>query len=102
LLHTRDHSYVALLVAILALVISIGGNIGLVFFASDASEQGNQAHKGVCALRDDLQQRVTSGEEILRTHPHGVIGISPAVIRSQLENQRRTIRALTRAMRCDL
>jgi hypothetical protein len=48
----------------------------------------------LCALRADLQTRVTSGESFLKTHPKGFAGISRPVIESSLSGQRHTIRAL--------
>lgn len=56
------------------------------------NQQGNT--RALCALRDDLNRRVDSGLAFLRTHPHGIPGISAGSIRQSLNGQERTIIAL--------
>lgn len=48
----------------------------------------------LCALRNDLQVRVTSSREFLAEHPNGIPGISGKAIRDGIANQERTITAL--------
>jgi hypothetical protein len=48
----------------------------------------------LCAFRADLQQRVTSGEAFLKTHPQGILGIPAPTIRASLNNQEATLRTL--------
>lgn len=49
----------------------------------------------LCALRHDLEIRVSSGEAFLKDHPHGIPGISAKQIKDGLRNQKRTIEALS-------
>ena len=49
----------------------------------------------LCTFRHDLEERVQGSREFLRTHPHGFLGISPAAIRLGINNQQRTIDALS-------
>lgn len=54
----------------------------------------------LCALRHDLERRVGDGERFLAEHPHGIPGIPAETLRTSVEGQVRTIRAL-RVVRCD-
>ena len=49
----------------------------------------------LCALRSDLERRVTSSRAFLAEHPRGIPGISAKVIRDGVRNQESTIRALS-------
>jgi hypothetical protein len=44
----------------------------------------------LCALRHDLDMRIASSEDLLVKYPHGFAGIPAAVIRSSVENSKRT------------
>jgi hypothetical protein len=55
---------------------------------------GLEAHKAICALRQDLVQRVTSSKQFLREHPAGIPGVPLAVIESGIRNQEATVKAL--------
>jgi hypothetical protein len=64
------------------------------------------AREGVCALRRDLiaraqadKHRVKESELFLRKHPHGIDGISAALIRSGIASQRQALRNEQRAVR---
>lgn len=69
--------------------------IVLVGVATVSYIQVHGAQTSLCALRDDLEQRVRSGEEFLATHPNGWQGISSAQIKITLDSQRRTVKALS-------
>lgn len=58
-----------------------------------SSARGNQ--DALCALRHDLQDRVAVSERFLAEHPEGALGLSAKTIRTSLDGQRRTIRALS-------
>lgn len=49
------------------------------------------SNSALCALRGDLESRVTASEQFLINHPEGFAGISPASIRTSIDGQRRTI-----------
>src|SRR6266576_2955938 len=51
--------------------------------------------KSLCALRSDLQRRVRSGERFLIAHPQGLPGVPAATIQQGLDNERRTVQALS-------
>lgn len=64
------------------------------------AREGAQAKSGVCALERDLERRVRGEIVFLRDHPNGLPGIATAAqIRTNIANQRRTIKAL-RDARC--
>lgn len=52
-------------------------------------------NQALCTLRADLQQRVDSSLKFLRHHPEGFAGIPPSTIKEGIENQQRTIKALS-------
>lgn len=76
---------------ILAIVVALGGNISLLW---RTNRQATSSTVALCALRHDLEDRVKSGEQFLKSHPLGVAGIPAATIRTGIDGQRRTIKAL--------
>lgn len=55
----------------------------------------SQSNDALCALRGDLQRRVVTSREFLVEHPDGIPGISAKTIRDGIDNQKRTIVALS-------
>lgn len=53
----------------------------------------------LCVLRSDLEQRVADSAQFLLDHPNGFGGISAATIQQGIDNQQRTIDALS-DLRC--
>lgn len=49
----------------------------------------------LCTLRGDLETRVKASEKYLRETPNAIKGISPAQIKEGIDNQKRTIEALS-------
>lgn len=49
----------------------------------------------LCTLRTDLVKRVASSQNFLKEHPDGIPGISPKVIIDGIDNQQRSIEALS-------
>lgn len=49
----------------------------------------------LCALRADLQRRVTSSRAFLAAHPNGLAEIPATTIRDGVANEQRTIAALS-------
>jgi hypothetical protein len=78
------------------LAVAIGGLVRTARLA----EQGNEAHRAICTLRDDLQRRVNDTRGFLATHPNGFAGVDRPTILNSLANQERTIDAL-RTIHCD-
>jgi exoribonuclease II len=56
----------------------------------------NQLHdtQALCAFRDDIQTRVTSGLNFLISHPKGIAGISAQTLRVGIVNEQHTLAAL--------
>lgn len=54
----------------------------------------DKSYDALCTLRMDLERRVTTGEKFLEEHPRGVSGIPKKTIKEDIENQKRTIKAL--------
>lgn len=59
------------------------------------SRDTQQTRFALCALRTDLEVRVTSGQVFLAEHPHGIPGVPVQSIRDGIANQQRTIAALS-------
>jgi hypothetical protein len=59
----------------------------------------NRVTGSLCALRHDLEERVSNGEAFLREHPRGIPGIPAATLKQSIGGQVRTIRALS-DLRC--
>lgn len=67
----------------------------LVLVAVFAFFANRQSTEALCALRGDLERRVSTSEEFLREHPNGIAGISARDIQDGIDNQQRTITALS-------
>lgn len=51
--------------------------------------------QALCSLRADVEKRVASGNEFLKTHPGGIPGIPAPALRLTISNSQRTITALS-------
>jgi hypothetical protein len=49
----------------------------------------------LCTFRNDLATRITSSENFLKTHPDGFAGVPAPVIQNSIDNQQRTLDALS-------
>jgi len=78
----------ALAVSILALAISLFGNITLYQVAHNNNET-------LCALRNDLQIRHDAAVQFLDDHPKGIPGISADALRVSIRNQDATLDSLS-------
>lgn len=56
----------------------------------------HQTTASLCALRADVERRISAGEQFLAEHPHGTAGIPAASISVNIAGQRRTVKALSR------
>ena len=57
--------------------------------------QGAQAHRGLCAYKADLENRLRQSRQFLKTHPNGLPGlISPSALRVSIINQTSILNAL--------
>jgi hypothetical protein len=71
--------------------IAIGGTWALLKRTDRSATQNRTA---LCALRHDLEGRVTDSQRFLSTHPNGIPGIPAEQITTSIRNSERTIRAL--------
>lgn len=78
-----------LTVATVVLFLIVGG-IALWVWSS-----ARENHDALCALRGDLERRVTTSKKFLEDNPAGIPGVDPAVIQAGIDNQRATVRALS-------
>lgn len=69
--------------------------LGAGYLLAQKTSDNTTTKVALCALRDDVQQRVTSSETFLTAHPNGIAGISRADIVDGIRNQKRTIQALS-------
>jgi hypothetical protein len=63
------------------------------------ADENTRASVALCALRVDLQRRVAAAKNFLAEHPNGIPGIPARTFRDGIDNQQRTISALT-VLRC--
>jgi len=82
--------------ALIGFIVSLVLIFGTVAYVARESARTTHA---LCALRHDLEIRVSSGESFLKDHPNGIPGIPAKQIRDGIENQKRTIKALS-ALSC--
>lgn len=64
------------------------------------AKEGQQAHDSICALKDNLRQRVRGATKFLHDNPNGIPGIPPATIRASNARDRNTLVSL-REVSCD-
>ena len=81
----------ALLFLVVATVVLYLGLAGLTYWAWQGQESNRDA---LCALRGDLEKRVSNSQKFLSENPEGIPGISATTIRDGIANQQRTIAAL--------
>jgi hypothetical protein len=93
---TRSNALTALICTLVTVLI-----VGVVFDTArilDLTDHvsRNQQHdtQALCAFRDDLQTRVTSGLNFLVDHPKGIAGISAQTLRVGIVNEQHTLAAL--------
>jgi hypothetical protein len=63
------------------------------------ADEGAQTHQAVCEFRGDLHRRINASEAFLKTHPKGAFGVTAKVIKAQITQQTKTIKALSE-LRC--
>lgn len=73
---------------VVVVTISVGGYLTL-----RGSQQRNT--RALCALRADIERRVQISKDFLIAHPHGIPGFPAATIKASLDNQERSIDALS-------
>lgn len=78
----------AIVVSIVALSISLFGNLMLYQVANNNRET-------LCTLRGDLQTRRESGVKFLAEHPNGIPGISREDLERSLRSQAATLNSLS-------
>lgn len=79
-----------LLIATLVLYVA---SIGFVLFY--VLPRTNESQTALCALRSDLQTRIVGSEAFLEDHPNGAFGSTAEEIQVSIDNQRRTVTALS-------
>lgn len=61
----------------------------------DIAQSANSTNQALCVLRADLEVRVADSIKFLADHPNGIPGIPVASIQQSIENQQRTVDALS-------
>jgi hypothetical protein len=82
----------AFLLSVFLFVAAVGGGIYLLAHKSD---EGTETHEAICALTADLEVRTEGTRRFLNDHPSGIPGIPVSTLRESLQNQERTIGALS-------
>jgi hypothetical protein len=87
----------AFVLSVFLFVVVVGG---AGYLLTHKSEEGSETHKAVCALIADLEVRTEGTRRFLDDHPNGIPGIPASTLRESLQNQERTIDALS-VVSCD-
>lgn len=83
------------MVIVISIVIA-GAGLGTAIYLRGQNEaQFRDTHDAICALIADLEERTKSSRTFLVEHPKGIPGIPAATIREGIENQERSIDALS-------
>lgn len=61
--------------------------------------QNTRALDAICALKHDLEQRVSNSQQFLIEHPNGIPGIKAQLIKDNIAQQKRTIDILQRKLK---
>lgn len=77
----------------------VAGIVSIAEQRSAIKRESARSTVALCSLRKDLEVRIDSSEKFLRDHPRGIPGITPALIKDGINNQKRTINAL-RVLNC--
>jgi uncharacterized membrane protein (Fun14 family) len=92
-LRTLSFAVVGLTVAVAVLAL-------VVYLDTDRlSSLSDSTTTALCAFRQDLSKRVSSGTTFLISHPHGIPGIPIGTIRVSLTNEQATLKSLS-ALKC--
>lgn len=79
---------------ILSVVLAFVAVLGSLALLHRVDSQATSNQAALCALRDELVHRVSSSQDFLNQHPHGVIGIPRAAIAKSIHDTQGSIRAL--------
>lgn len=82
----------SLRILLIATVVLYLGVLGIAVWTWSTANTNNDA---LCALRVDLQKRVANSQTFLKENPEGIPGISVRIVQDGIENQQRTISALS-------
>lgn|SRR6476620_1399611 len=66
-----------------------------IYIFSGKTAAGTETHEAICALTSDLEVRTEGTRRFLNEHPDGISGIPASTLRESLQNQERTIGALS-------
>jgi hypothetical protein len=85
---------------VVGLFVLLGIAAGLGYHDLSAkSKEATRSHVALCALREDLHQRIAASQDFLAAHPTGALGLSATSIQNNIANSERTIAALS-LLRC--
>lgn len=90
-----------IILALIAIVTGASGGISVYLLAQNGQriEALSSANAALCALRNDMANRIMQAEKFLQEHPEGFAGVPAATLRQSVDQQRRTVAALT-VLRC--
>jgi hypothetical protein len=89
-----------LVISTIAMYIAVAA-MGIYFYVDAANARAhlamvaNDTNNALCALRGDLERRVIVDAAFLEENPEGLPGLPARLIREGIENQERTIAALS-------
>lgn len=65
--------------------------------ATISHDQAINAHVALCAFKEDLEGRVTSGNAYIKAHPEGIpsLHISAGVLRNSIISEQKTVNSLS-------
>jgi hypothetical protein len=80
--------------AILALAFALVSNWTAYVVGASSSREGDQAHRGMCALRAAVSKNYMAGVKFLHAHPNGTHDFPASVFKGSIKNQSTTLDAL--------
>lgn len=86
---------IAMAAFVLSLVLFVLVVAGGGYLLTHKTEEGAETHEAICALTADLEVRTEGTRRFLNDHPNGIPGIPASTLRESLQNQERTIDALS-------
>jgi hypothetical protein len=81
-------------IALAALAFALVSNVTAYAVGRASGRRGDDARRGMCALRHSVEKNYRVGTKFLREHPHGTHDFPASIFKSSIRNQHTTLVAL--------
>lgn len=86
----RQRETNVLLTAVLIVLLAAGA-----YQFAHVNPQNADTTSALCSLRDNIASRAADSQDFLKKHPHGIPGITPAVIEAGVKRDENAVEALS-------